>query len=78
MWWHPTVGSFMLHLGCTDSMRAESWAVLWGLKRAWDKGIRHIIVETDCFYLVERLTDTEDVEEEGELSREITVVGLGC
>ena len=42
------VEGFMFHLNQGDSLTAELWALVLGLKLAWQRGYRKVIVETDA------------------------------
>lgn len=41
------ITGFSLHLDEGDHLSAELWAILIGLKIAWDAGVRKIVVESD-------------------------------
>lgn len=45
------VAGFMEKVGCNSIEEAETWGLLQGLKLAWEKGIRKLIVEVDSLSL---------------------------
>ncbi|XP_028785495.1 uncharacterized protein LOC114741411 [Neltuma alba] len=66
------LNSFMCNVGHGSSLHAEVWAVLWGLKRAWDSQWKRVVIVTDCMDIVELLSlGWNDDHPEGELLSEI-------
>ena len=49
------IEGFMFHPTEGDSFTAELWALILGLKLAWEKGERRIIVESDALELIQLL-----------------------
>nr|GMC99849.1 reverse transcriptase [Ipomoea batatas] len=49
------IEGFIANLGIFSSEEAEAWAVLKGLKIAWERGFRKVMVETDANNIVEAL-----------------------
>ncbi|KAK4267638.1 hypothetical protein QN277_024391 [Acacia crassicarpa] len=49
------ISGFTQTLGFCNAYMAEEWALLLGLRRAWDEGLKHILVESDAKLLVEKL-----------------------
>ncbi|KAK4262866.1 hypothetical protein QN277_028366 [Acacia crassicarpa] len=43
-------------IGVCDACSAEEWAVLEGLKLAWDFGVKNVILESDAQELIRRIT----------------------
>ena len=41
------MGGFSIKLGSCSKTEAEIWAVIYGLRMAWDQGIRRLVVEVD-------------------------------
>ena len=49
------MGGFVCNLGFCNSLEAEIWGALEGLKMAWNMGLDKIILESDSTVLVELL-----------------------
>ncbi|KAK4283246.1 hypothetical protein QN277_000220 [Acacia crassicarpa] len=49
------LGGFSHSLGCCGVYEAEEWAVLMGLKCAWDEGFKKVILASDCKTLIDDL-----------------------
>ncbi|XP_028775906.1 uncharacterized protein LOC114732739 [Neltuma alba] len=47
------VDGFMFKIGRGNSLHAELWAVLWGLKRSWELIWKRLIIETDCMEVID-------------------------
>lgn len=47
---------FLANLGPCSVDEAEAWGIYYGLKLAWDKGLRKVILECDSKRLVDWLT----------------------
>ena len=46
------MGAFLANIPVQSSFEAEKWTMFHGLKLAWDKGIRRLIVESDALEVV--------------------------
>ncbi|XP_028776836.1 uncharacterized protein LOC114733531 [Neltuma alba] len=57
---------FMFHIGTGSSANAEVWAILWGLKIAWDAGFRCVELESDCAEVVDWIHEGTHVSNENE------------
>ncbi|KAF7842178.1 ribonuclease H [Senna tora] len=49
---------FVANLGLSNVLSAELWGIYYGVKIAWEKGFRKIIVECDSFLAVKQLSGT--------------------
>ena len=47
--------AFSIHLGITNSIVVELWAIWYGLSVAWDLGLTHIHLEFGSFIVVQWL-----------------------
>ncbi|XP_028790096.1 uncharacterized protein LOC114746076 [Neltuma alba] len=67
-----TIESFLCRIEGRDSLTAEIWGCIWGLRRAWDNGFRMVRLLTDCTELIS-LCNSEDVHlhEDESLIREL-------
>lgn len=45
-------GGFTINIGACPAVEAELWAVIQGLKLAWDKGFRKVRLEVDSLVVV--------------------------
>lgn len=41
------IWGFARRIGNVDAIRAELWGIWKGIKRVWDMGSRHVVLETD-------------------------------
>ena len=48
---------FTINIGCCSTVEAELWAVIQGLKLAWDKGYRKVILLVDSSVVVNWLNN---------------------
>ena len=56
------VEGFMFHPNQGDSLTAELWALVLGLKLAWQRGYRKVIVETDASEII-HLLERKDISQ---------------
>ncbi|XP_028786509.1 uncharacterized protein LOC114742412 [Neltuma alba] len=54
------ISGFMFHPNDGDSLAAELWALVCGLKMTWDFGFRKVIVETDASEVIRLLYHSSD------------------
>ncbi|WCJ39427.1 Polynucleotidyl transferase ribonuclease H-like superfamily protein [Euphorbia peplus] len=54
-------GGFGVNIGFCTSSLAELWGVYFGLRLAWDKGYRKVIVEMDSKVVMNWITNPTDV-----------------
>lgn len=50
---------FVVHIGICSSFIAELWEILMGLKVAWDRGFRKVIIESDPASIISMLQKKE-------------------
>ena len=55
---------FLFYIGNGDSLMAEKWAILMGLKWNWDMLIRHLVKESDCLEIIDVLNKQVEVEKD--------------
>ncbi|KAK4252645.1 hypothetical protein QN277_014390 [Acacia crassicarpa] len=55
------LSGFSYHLGICSALEAEEWAFLKGLQFARNKGVDHLVVESDSWELISALSQPADV-----------------